>query len=161
MSLLERLEAVQVIVSSPCDKEEAHCAYEELDYIIAEMSKLQLDPYIRRARLGKVTDGDTVRMVVDLGYRNFTETAIRLVDVNAPEIFRGTAEEKKKGQESKAFVWTWFSQHDRYAIDIDWPYLIKSQKDKKSFDRWLGTIYAGNGDILNEDIVKHGFGVKR
>lgn len=33
-NVVERLEAVQCIVASPCDREEAHCAYEELDAVI-------------------------------------------------------------------------------------------------------------------------------
>jgi len=36
-NIMERLEAVQCIVASPCDKEEAQCAWEELDSIIAEL----------------------------------------------------------------------------------------------------------------------------
>ena len=39
ISLLERLEAVQVILSSPCDKEEAEAGYQELDDIIAKLRK--------------------------------------------------------------------------------------------------------------------------
>ena len=34
VNLIERLEAVQCIVSTPCDAEEAKCAYDELEEII-------------------------------------------------------------------------------------------------------------------------------
>ena len=112
-----------------------------------------LDPYVRRAELLSVTDGDTVRMVIDLGYRNFTETAIRLYQVNAPEIFRGTDDEKEKGQAAKKWVTEWFSNHSGKS---DWDFLVRSYKDKKSFDRWIGEIYAANGDCLNNDIIDAG-----
>lgn len=36
-NIIERLEAVQCIVASACSKEEAHCAWEELDYCIAQL----------------------------------------------------------------------------------------------------------------------------
>ena len=39
-NIMERLEAVQCIVASPCDAEEAHCAWGELDNIIAELSAI-------------------------------------------------------------------------------------------------------------------------
>lgn len=39
-NLLERLEAVQCIVSTPCDKVDAHCAWEELDHVIPELRKI-------------------------------------------------------------------------------------------------------------------------
>jgi hypothetical protein len=37
--LLERLEAVQVIVSKECSAEEAQCAYDELDAVIAQLQQ--------------------------------------------------------------------------------------------------------------------------
>lgn len=40
VSLMERLEAVQCIVSSECDKEEAYCAYMELDDIIEKLNEM-------------------------------------------------------------------------------------------------------------------------
>lgn len=38
--IMERLEAVQCIVASPCNAEEAKCAWDELDSIIAELSAI-------------------------------------------------------------------------------------------------------------------------
>ena len=38
--IMERLEAVQCIVSLPCDKIDAQCAYEELDILIPQIRKI-------------------------------------------------------------------------------------------------------------------------
>lgn len=39
-NIIERLEAVQCIVASPCDADEAYAAWDELDSIIAELRLL-------------------------------------------------------------------------------------------------------------------------
>ncbi len=38
--IIDRLEAVQCIVSMKCDKMDAHCAYEELDNILKDLPTL-------------------------------------------------------------------------------------------------------------------------
>lgn len=43
------------------------------------------DPWIRAATVVGVTDGDTVRLHVDLGYRVWHDTRIRLTGIDAPE----------------------------------------------------------------------------
>lgn len=56
--------------------------------------------YRYTAEIIRWIDGDTVVLLIDLGYRIFHKAHIRLLDVDAPEV-RG--DEKVMGKEVKAF----------------------------------------------------------
>lgn len=89
-----------------------------------------------RARLSRVTDGDTVRLVIDLGMRVQTEQAIRILGIDAPEL--GTDE----GRAAREFALAWCEQHAEHVLEDepDWPFTVRTIRDRKSFDRYLGEL---------------------
>ena len=60
--------------------------------------------YLYNAEVIKVVDGDTLKVVVDLGFEvKFGPKSIRLYGVNAPESRTKNLEEKKMGLEIQGF----------------------------------------------------------
>lgn len=57
--------------------------------------------YEYRCRVVRVLDGDTVLAEIDLGFRISYRTPIRLAGLDAPELHRGTPDEKARGLAAK------------------------------------------------------------
>lgn len=107
------------------------------------------DLWTYRASLVRVVDGDTVVMRLDLGFRTSCEQSLRLVGVNAPELFSGTNREVGATAKADCERWLWEHQHQ----DIVWPYVVQTVKDRQTFGRYLGTVYDLDGDCLNEWLI--------
>lgn len=107
--------------------------------------------YTYRARLNRVIDGDTCYLDIDLGMRIFTTISLRIAGVNAPEI-RGA--EREDGLVSRDAAIDWFSK----GSDSAWPLIVVTEKDSKSFDRYVGHIYK-NGESLAKYLLDEGFAV--
>ena len=109
------------------------------------------DNFLRSASLVDVVDGDTVDVLVDLGYRVYTKVRIRMIRINAPET-KGIT--KIEGKTSKDFV--------RDVLSNQVSFLVKSYK-RDGFRRWLGEIFIKDGDeyyCLNDRLVELGYAVK-
>ncbi len=108
------------------------------------------DAYWRQARVDSVTDGDTLRMTIDLGFRCYAEHAIRLLGVDTPEL-RG--EGKEAGQMARSFVCEWVMEHAHEGHE--WPYYLHTRK-ADSFGRYLGIVCCREGHVLNSDLITSG-----
>ena len=100
--------------------------------------------YSYSSKLTKVIDGDTVDLVIDVGFHTLRHERIRLYDVNTPEMY---GIEKKTGIKYKEFVKDWFAKYGN-ECQID---TIKDTKGK--YGRYLGIIYNPAeclNKILNE-----------
>lgn len=110
--------------------------------------------FLFQARLGRVVDGDTIDMIVDLGFRARYEARVRLEGVDAAEIY-GVAldsEEYAWGMEHKAFVEDWFDTHT--IDDAEWPLILNTEEDSGKYGRWPGSISAKDtGADLAGDLV--------
>lgn len=62
--------------------------------------------YNYKATVERIVDGDTIDVVIDLGFKITTNQRIRLKDINTPETFnvKKDSEEYKKGFAAKQFV---------------------------------------------------------
>lgn len=98
--------------------------------------ELSIPDYLRLATLHRVIDGDTVELMVDLGFRRYSREKVRLKGVNCPEP-RGITREQ--GLEATEFAWGWFANAE---LDGDRILLVSHEAD--SFGRWLGSIYRLN-----------------
>lgn len=87
--------------------------------------------YTYRAVVTRVTDGDTVRFLIDMGMYVRTEQAIRLKDVYAPEL----STQEGKDARDKVLLWVAEHRHDR-----EWPLVISTDKDKQTFNRYIGEV---------------------
>jgi len=87
--------------------------------------------YDYRATMTRVTDGDTVRFLIDMGMYVRTEQAIRLKDVYAPEL------STPEGKDARDKVILWLGEHQHGK---PWPYVIVTEKDKQTFNRYIGEV---------------------
>ena len=112
--------------------------------------------YQYRATVRSVTDGDTIRADIDLGFNVVMRNAvIRLAGINAPEV--KTAE----GRVAK----TYLTERLPAGTEI----LLVSHKDEtEKYGRILGTIYIGDalkmapvdGASVNGEMVTKGMAVE-
>lgn len=85
------------------------------------------------AKFRRVIDGDTIEMVIDLGFYIEHRIRVRVLDLYAPEV-RG--EERPQGLAAKALAEQWFAESDQ---DSEWPFFVTTAKGR-SFNRWVGSI---------------------
>lgn len=97
-----------------------------------------------------MTDGDTVRFLLDQGMYNRTAQAIRLTGVNAPEL------SEPNGKECRQFVIDWLREHsgshDSLA-PLKWPFLVRTEKDKQTFNRYIGKVSCLSCDENLNDTI--------
>jgi len=107
----------------------------------------EADLYTYRARVLEVTDGDTIWLLVDLGFGISTKQQIRLRGIDCPEITT------RDGQAAKAFV-------EAELKNIPEIIIATSKSDK--YDRYLADIFYQKGKeekYLNNELLKHGLAV--
>jgi micrococcal nuclease len=116
------------------------------------------DQYIRRARIVRLIDGDTVILDVDMGMAITVRATFRLMGINTPEV-RGP--EKQAG----------FAATDHLAkllvtfkIEGEWGIVVKTYKDKRGkFGRYLADLIGvddqGGAVNLNLRMVADGHAV--
>lgn len=96
----------------------------------------------------KIVDGDTVDVVIDLGFDITRKERVRLNGIDTPETLTKDEVEKKYGLEAKTFVQKWFSEQGEI--------LIRTYKDDK-YGRTLGDFYGQGEKTLNTLLVEQGF----
>tara|TARA_R100000388_G_C7240022_1_gene160617 strand:- start:1654 stop:2040 length:387 start_codon:yes stop_codon:yes gene_type:complete len=98
----------------------------------------------------KVVDGDTVDVIIDLGFDMFKKERIRLNGIDAPESRTLDTEEKALGIDAKEFL-------ERRLEDCEnlW---VATEKDGK-YGRMLGDIWCSATNI-NEEMVLRGYAWK-
>ena len=96
--------------------------------------------YEYRAIIDRVIDGDTIIVILDLGFKTFRKERIRLLGINAPEL--RTAEGKK----AKPYV----KQFEKKQC------IIRTKKDRQGkYGRYLGEVIVGELN-LNEELLQAG-----
>ncbi len=110
--------------------------------------------YVYRAKTKRVIDGDTLELVVDLGFRQTRTERIRLLGVDTPEIYRGPPHVRQRGLEAKAFV-----EELLAGSETEWPLVVVTAKGD-SFGRWLGRVTLEDSRDLSEAIIEAGHGVR-
>ena len=113
------------------------------------------DEYIRDAVVDRVVDGDTLDLMVDLGFGTFKKIRVRLLGIDCPEI-RG--KEKVAGRAAREFV-------TRLRIQTPSRVSVKTTKYKKGkYGRYLAEVYSRYADCEDEQswnskIIESGHGV--
>jgi len=107
------------------------------------MSKFYRYPIIN---VDKVTDGDTVKLTLDLGFNLYKKLPIRLMGYDAPEIFFPTNEnEYKAGIKVKEYL---ESLVDKFSY-------IETFKDPEIYGRFSGIIYTDYDQSINEMVKEY------
>ena len=106
-------------------------------------------PYIYKIKqVLKVVDGDTVDLLIDLGFDIYIEKRIRLYGINTPETRTRDLKEKKRGLAAKARL------EELCSIPEDENLILKSYGVGK-YGRVLGEIVA-RGAVLNNILLGEG-----
>lgn len=102
-----------------------------------------------------IYDGDTMRVVIDTGFKIYTEQTLRLYGINAPEM-RGKY--KESGKDSR----DWLRNRILNALAHDIMVTIKTRKDKKGkYGRLLAEVFIeGDEKSLNEQMVDEGLAIE-
>lgn len=111
--------------------------------------------YQYKAIVDRVVDGDTLDLVIDLGFKITTHQRIRLAKINTPETYnvKKGSEEYKKGIISKEYV------EKRLAANSN-EVIIETDKLTGKYGRYIGTIWLGDSEVsLNKELVDEGLAV--
>lgn len=106
------------------------------------------DDYVRKGKVIKVVDGDTVRMAIDLGFNTARTENLRLWGIDSPEL-RG--ESRIEGLKAKEFLSSLLWERN----DI-WIQSFKTDK----YGRYVAKIWRGLM-FINETMVENGHAVWR
>ena len=100
----------------------------------------------------KVVDGDTIDVVIDLGFSILFESRVRLAGIDTPESRTADKAEKALGLESKKYL----ESRIKAAKNV----VIKTEKldSSEKYGRILGWIYLdGEGNSLNTEMIEKGY----
>jgi len=125
---------------------------------MSQLCALGLIPFFRVAlvyeyscQVKRVVDGDTVDVVIDLGFDIAYASRVRLYGIDTPESRTRDKDEKARGLISKDFLKSWL---DKGSV------VIRTRKDKKGkFGRILGEMIVDDINI-NELMIEEHHAVK-
>jgi micrococcal nuclease len=106
--------------------------------------------YVRKVE--KVVDGDTIDVLIDLGFDILFQSRVRLAGIDTPESRTKDKIEKALGLESKEYL----SKYLKDAKSV----VIKTEKmnSTEKFGRILGWIYVnGDTESLNDKMINDGY----
>lgn len=96
----------------------------------------------------KIVDGDTVDIVLDLGFEVYRKERIRINRIDTPESNTKNELEKKLAIEAKDYVSKWMLNQKQVKI--------KTLKDDK-YGRLLGEFYGDGGVCLSDLLIEKGY----
>lgn len=109
--------------------------------------------YKYKAKIDRVVDGDTMDIVIDLGFKVTTHQRIRLQGIDTPETYsvKKDSEEYKKGMKAKNFVLKRVEENNSEAI-------IETEKDTGKYGRYIATVWLADNSIsLNQELIDKGY----
>ena len=104
----------------------------------------------------KVLDGDTIDVIIDLGFDLAKTERVRIAGVDTPEKRTRNLEEKALGIDATE----WLKDKLEGAIDGDDDLVIRTELvgGVGKYGRLLGWLYIGDSDVsLNEQMITEGY----
>lgn len=111
--------------------------------------------YQYKAKVERIVDGDTLDVIVDVGFKITTNQRIRLAKINTPETYnvKKDSEEYKNGMKAKEYVIKRLAENNNEII-------LETGKLVGKYGRYIGTIILADNDVtLNDELVKNGLAV--
>jgi micrococcal nuclease len=106
--------------------------------------------YVRKVE--NVVDGDTIDVLIDLGFDILFQSRVRLAGIDTPESRTKDLKEKALGLESKEYL-------KKYLKDAK-SVIIKTEKmdSSEKYGRILGWVYVnGDTESLNDKMINDGY----
>ena len=110
----------------------------------------------RVTKIVKVLDGDTIDVLIDLGFDLFKKERVRIAGVDTPEKRTRDLEEKELGIDAT----NWLKEKLTETIKGDEELLIRTELKGGvgKYGRLLGWLYIGDATIsLNELMIEEGY----
>lgn len=108
--------------------------------------------YEYKVKVTDVIDGDTIDVVIDLGFDIFTNRRVRLAGIDTPESRTTDLNEKKLGIEAKEYL----KHLLRNASNVVIKTLATDVNEK--YGRVLGQVYINSSTMsVNDLLVSHGY----
>ena len=110
----------------------------------------------RVVEITKVIDGDTIDVVIDLGFDLYKKERVRIAGVDTPEKRTRDLEEKALGIDAT----NWLKDKLDGAIDGDDDLVIRTELDGGfgKYGRLLGWLYIGDETVsINEKMIAEGY----
>ena len=110
----------------------------------------------RVTEIKKVLDGDTIDVIIDLGFDLAKTERVRIAGVDTPEKRTRNLEEKALGIDATE----WLKDKLEGAIDGDDDLIIRTELvgGVGKYGRLLGWLYIGDSDLsLNEQMITEGY----
>lgn len=102
----------------------------------------------------KVVDGDTVDVMLDLGFDIYTTQRVRLLGIDCEESRTRDPVEKRYGKLAKRQLRHWCNKHDETPMEIR----CESRDPRGKFGRVLAEIWIQDVNV-NKWLVDHHFAV--
>jgi micrococcal nuclease len=112
--------------------------------------KIMYEYYVRKVE--NVVDGDTIDVLIDLGFDILFQSRVRLAGIDTPESRTKDLKEKALGLESKEYL----KKHLKDAKSV----VIKTEKmdSSEKYGRILGWVYInGDTESLNDKMINDGY----
>ena len=106
--------------------------------------------YVRKVE--NVVDGDTIDVLIDLGFDILFQSRVRLAGIDTPESRTKDLKEKTLGLESKEYL----KKHLKDAKSV----VIKTEKmdSSEKYGRILGWVYInGESESINNKMINDGY----
>jgi len=110
----------------------------------------------RVTEIVKVLDGDTIDVLIDLGFDLFKKERVRIAGVDTPEKRTRDLEEKELGIHAT----NWLKDKLTETIKGDEELIIRTELKGGvgKYGRLLGWLYIGDADVsLNEQMITEGY----
>ena len=112
--------------------------------------------YVYRCEIVKVIDGDTLDVIIDLGFNIKMKERVRLLGIDTPEVFGQNA--VPSGNDASEFtkLWVDVGQHIKGHFELH----SKKYDAREKYGRVLGKIkFVGDNGVikdLSEDLIDAG-----
>tara|TARA_R100000482_G_C5023385_1_gene100825 strand:- start:14 stop:448 length:435 start_codon:yes stop_codon:yes gene_type:complete len=110
----------------------------------------------RVTEIVKVVDGDTIDVIIDLGFDLYKKERVRVAGVDTPEKRTRDLEEKELGIDAT----NWLKDQLESAIDGEDDLVIRTEIDGGfgKYGRLLGWLYIGEDtESINERMIAEGY----
>lgn len=109
--------------------------------------------YVYVAKVNRVVDGDTLEVLIDLGFKIGLMEMVRIYGINTPELHSQDPSERLRAQAARADA--------QSILDmVGGSVTIRSHKGgAEKYGRWLAEVFLPNGQSLGNLLIEHGHAV--